>query len=137
MPTFAELKQQKSKIKLKVRQGDAVVIIAGKDKGQQGIVAKVMPKDQKVIVLQENPSDPNEPIPLNAAVKHKKAKTTAERSARFKMPVPLHISNVMLIDPKLQVGSRVGRRVENGKIVRFAKKSGETLNDQPNIVRES
>lgn len=136
MPTIAELKQQKKKIKLRLRQGDPVVIIAGKDKGQQGIVAKVMPKNQKLIILQENPADPSSPIPLNAVIKHKKAKTTAEKSARFKMPAPIHISNVMLIDPKLNEATRVGRKVENGKIVRFAKKSGEVLNDQPNIVRE-
>jgi large subunit ribosomal protein L24 len=129
MPTKAELKQQKQHIKLKVRKGDKVMIIAGKDKGQVGVVAVVAPKEQKVLVLQENPENPEEFLPLNAAIKHRKARYQGERSARVRIPVPIHVSNVMVLDPKTGAPSRVGRRKEDGKIVRYAKKSGENLPD--------
>lgn len=127
MPTKAELKLQKQHIKLKVRKGDKVMIIAGKDKGQVGIVAAVAPKEQKVLVLQENPENPEEFLPLNAAIKHRKARYQGERSSRLRIPVPIHVSNVMVLDPKTGEPTRVGRKKEEGKIIRYAKKSGEAL----------
>jgi len=129
MPTKAELKQAAKHIKLKVRKGDNVVIISGKDKGEKGIVAAVSPKEQKVIVIKYAEDNPDQPIPLNAAVKHRKAKTQNERSARIRIPVPIHVSNVMVVDPKTNEVTRVGRREESGKLVRFAKKSGELIPD--------
>ncbi len=137
MPTKAELKQLSQHIKLKIRTGDKVVIIAGKDKGQIGFVAAVSPKEQKAIVLQENPEAEGQPLPLNAAIKHRKAKYQGEKSARVKIPVPLHISNLMVIDPATDTATRIGRRREEGKIVRYAKKSGKTLVDAPNVEKES
>lgn len=137
MPTKAELKQQAQHIKLKVRTGDRVMIISGKDKGQIGVVAAVSPKEQKCIVVQDDPENPDNKIPLNAVVKHFKAKFQGQRSARFKMPSPLHISKVMVIDPESGKPSRLGRRVEGDKIVRYAKKSGKTLIDRPNISKEA
>lgn len=127
MPTKAELKQQKAHVKLKVRTGDTVMIIAGKNKGEIGNVIAVSPKEQRCIVVKENPENPEQPIALNAVIKHRKARSQAERSTRLRLPAPIHISNVMVIDPKTGQPSRVGRRVEDGKIVRYAKKSGETI----------
>jgi large subunit ribosomal protein L24 len=129
MPTKAELKQQAKHIKLKVRRGDTVVIISGKDKGEIGFVAAVSPKEQKVIVLKNNDENPDQPLPLNAAIKHRKARTQGEKSARIKIPVPIHVSNVMVVDPKTNQATRIGRRAEDGKLVRYAKKSGETLKE--------
>ena len=131
MPTKAELKLKATHIKLKVRKGDRVIIIAGKDKGEIGFVAAVSPKEQKVIVLKDNEENPEQPIPLNAAIKHRKAKTQGQRSMRLRIPVPIHVSNVMILDPKTGEPTRVGRRVEDGKLVRYAKKSGEKLVDAP------
>lgn len=136
MPTKAELKQLSSHIKLRVRKGDRVLIISGKDKGQRGYVAAVSPKEQKVIVLQDNDENPEQPLPLNAAIKHLKAKRQGDRSARIKIPVPLHVSNVMVLDPKGDVPTRIGRRKEGDKVVRYAKKSGQTLIDTPNIDKK-
>lgn len=136
MPTKAELKRARQHIKMKVRRGDKVVIIAGKDKGQIGFVAAVSPKENKVIVLQENEENADQPIPLNAAIKHRKARMQGERSARIKIPVPIDASNVMVIDPASGDASRVGRRREGDKIVRYAKKSGKTIEDRPNIDKE-
>ncbi len=127
MPTKAELKLKAQHIKVKIRKGDTVMIIAGKDKGQIGTVAAVSPKEQKLMLIQNNPENPDQPIPLNAVIKHHKAKRQGDRSARIKLPAPIHISNVMLIDPETQKPTRVGRRKEGEKVVRYAKKSGKTL----------
>ena len=135
MPTKADIMRLAQHVKVKVRQGDRVMIISGKDKGQRGFIAAVAPKEQKVIVLQDNPENPDQPVPLNAAIKHRKAKVQGERSARIKIPVPLHISNVMVIDPKTDEPTRIGRKKEGDKIVRYAKKSGETIKDLPNISK--
>jgi large subunit ribosomal protein L24 len=129
MPTKAELKLQAKHIKLKIRRGDTVMIISGKDKGEIGFVAAVSPKEQKVIVLKNNDENPDQPLPLNAAIKHRKARTQGEKSARIKIPVPLHISNVMVVDPKSGQPTRIGRKKEDGKLVRYAKKSGEVLKE--------
>lgn len=132
MPTKAELKAKKQHIKLKVRTGDKVLIIAGKDKGQQGIVAAVDPEKQKALVVQEDEKNPGNYNPLNAAIKHQKAKFQGQRSARFAKPMPIHISNLMVIDPTTGEPTRIGRRVEGKDIVRYAKKSGAVLVDTPN-----
>jgi large subunit ribosomal protein L24 len=129
MPTKAELKQKATHIKLKVRKGDRVVIISGKDKGEIGFVAAVSPKDQKVIVLKENEENPDQPFPLNAAIKHRKAKMQGEKSVRIKIPVPIHVSNVMVLDSATGQPTRVGRRLEEGKLVRYSKKTGAKLVD--------
>lgn len=130
MPTKAELKRLAKMPKIKIRKGDRVVIITGKDKGQEGFVAAVSPKEQKVIVLRENPENPDMPLPLNAVVKHRKARTQAEKSARIQIPAPLDISNVMVLDSAGKA-TRVGRRLENGKLVRYSKRSNSTLVDAP------
>lgn len=131
MPTKAELKQEAKHIKLKIRKGDQVVIISGKDKGEIGYVYAVSPKEQKAIVLKTNEDNPDQPLPLNAAIKHRKARSQGERSARMKIPVPIHISNLMVLDPKDGQPTRVGRKKADGKIVRYAKKSGEVLPEAP------
>jgi large subunit ribosomal protein L24 len=89
----------------------------------------VSPKERKVIVLKENLENEDQPLPLNAAIKHRKAKTQGERSARIKIPVPIHVSNVMVLDPTTNQPTRVGRRLDetSGKLVRYAKKSGEAI----------
>lgn len=129
MPTKAELKLVGKKIKLKVKTGDTVMIISGKDKGEIGTIAATSPKENKVIVVKASEENPEQMIPLNAAIKHRKARTQGEKSTRLKIPVPLDISKVMVIDPKTKQPTRVGRRVEDGKLVRYAKKSGETIKD--------
>ena len=131
--TKAELKRRSEHIKPKLRTGDKVIIMAGKDKGQKGFIAAVDPKKNKALVLQENEENPDQPLPLNAVIKHKKARFQGEKSARIKLPAPIDLSNLMLLDPKTGEPTRVGRkRNEDGKIVRVAKKSGTVLTDAPN-----
>lgn len=137
MPTKAEVKRLSKPIRLKVRKGDMVMIIAGKDRGEIGFVAAVSPKEQKVIVLKNNDENPEQPLPLNAAIKHRKAKMQGERSARVRIPVPIHVSNVMVLDPETLTPTRIGRRLEDGKLVRFSKKSGKTIPDMEVMPKQS
>lgn len=134
--TRAEIKQRENMPKLKIRKGDKVKIIAGKDKGESGYVWRVIPKKMRVIVLKDNPESPDNPLPINAATKHRKARTQGEKSARILIPMPIHISNVMVLDPSSGEPTRVGRRKEGGKIVRYAKKSGTSFLDEPLIAKD-
>ncbi len=135
MPTKAELKI-KTQPKLKLRQGDPVVIIAGKDKGEKGFIAKISPEENRAYVLKDNPENPDAPLPLNAVIKHKKAKFQGEQSDRLRIPSPIHVSNLMLLEPDKNQPSRVGRRKEGGKTVRYAKKTGKTIDDKPLIDKD-
>lgn len=132
MPTKAQLKIKRP-VKLKIRRGDKVMIISGKDKGEIGYVHAVSPKEQKVIVLKESEETQGQWLPLNAAIKHRKARMQGERSARIKIPVPIHSSNVMVLDPETNLPTRVGKRLNEstGKLERYAKKSGKTVEDAP------
>ena len=105
----------KSNIKLKIKKGDKVKVIAGAYKGTEGEVLEVLREKNRAIV--EN---------VNIAKKH--AKPTNERAGGIReINNPIHISNLMLIDPKSGVPTRVGRRLEGDKIVRYAKNSGEII----------
>ena len=129
--TKAQIKAASKPVHLKIRRGDKVMIIAGKDKGEIGFVAAVSPRESKVIVLKET-DNPNEPEPLNAVIKHKKAKFQNERSARIKLPAPIHVSNVQLLDPQTGKPTRVKKGTdENGKTTRIAKASGAVIADTP------
>lgn len=131
MPTKAELKQKASQPKMKIRRGDRVMIVAGKDKGQVGEVISVSPKLGKVYVAQRSEENPEEFVPLNAATKHRKARMQGEKSARIRIPVPIDASNLMVLDPKTNEPTRIGRKLVDGKVVRYAKKSGTVLEDKP------
>ena len=103
--------------KFKVKKGDEVIVIAGKDKGKKGTVLKVMTEEYRVIVGG-----------VNKVKRHSRASRTGTGGIVEK-EAGLHISNVMLVDPKSGKGSRVGyKTLADGKKVRVAKKSGEVLN---------
>ena len=102
--------------KLKLKKGDQVVVITGKDKGKTGEITKVIPADSKVIVSG-----------INMMTKHKKPTQFAQGGLE-KTEAPIHVSNVALADPKTGKASRVGyQTLKDGKKVRVARKSGETL----------
>jgi len=108
-----------------IKTGDTVVIIAGGDqfstdkKGikvrNTGRVIKVL-KDDRVIVEG-----------VNKVKKHQRPTQESEKGGIIEQEAPIHVSNVALIDPKTNQPTRVGYRIENGKKVRYAKKSGVTL----------
>ena len=100
----------------KLRKGDKVVVLAGKDKGKQGDVTQIMPKDGKAIVAG-----------VNVAIRHTR-QTQSAQGGRIPKEMPVALSNLALVDPKSGEPTRVGFRFEDDKKVRFAKKSGETIN---------
>ena len=100
----------------KLRKGDNVVVLAGKDKGKKGEITRVMPKDNKAIVGG-----------VNLAIRHTR-QTQSSQGGRIAKEMPVDLSNLALVDPKTGEATRVGFRVEGDKKVRYAKKSGETIN---------
>lgn len=102
--------------KLKIRKGDTVKVIAGESKGQQGKVLEVMLSDRKVIVER-----------VNLVSKHTKPNAKNTQGGIVKKEAAIHVSNVMLVDPSSGKTTRVGRKVADGKLVRYAKKSGEVI----------
>tara|TARA_B100000029_G_scaffold500246_1_gene571696 strand:- start:2759 stop:3076 length:318 start_codon:yes stop_codon:yes gene_type:complete len=101
----------------KIKQGDEVVVVAGKDKGRRGTVIRVYTDDR---VLVEN---------VNVARKHQKPNPNAGvPGGIIEKEMPLDVSNVMLFNPTTQKADRVGyRRLEDGKKVRFFKSNKEVL----------
>lgn len=99
----------------KLRKGDRVVVLAGKDKGKKGDITSVMPKDGKAIVSG-----------VNVAIRHTR-QTQNSQGGRIPKEMPIDLSNLALVDPKTGEATRVGFRMEDGKKVRFAKKSGEAI----------
>jgi len=101
---------------MKIKKGDEVIVISGKYKGVKGKVLQAMPADMRVVVAGVN--------------RHKlHIKPTQEKPGHIEdREAPIHISNVAIYDSKAKKPSRVGYKIEAGKKVRIAKKSGEKLN---------
>jgi large subunit ribosomal protein L24 len=102
--------------KLKIRKGDKVVVIAGKDKGRQGEVLRVIPDENRAVVAG-----------VNVARRHTR-QTAAQEGGIVAKPLPIQISNLALRDPKDGKPTRVGFKfLKDGKKVRYAKRSGEII----------
>jgi len=101
--------------KLHVKKGDTVKVISGAYKGVTGEVLEVFPGKSRVIV-----------DGVNIRKKHNKPTHNSEGGIN-EINAPIHVSNVLLLDPKSKEGTRIGRREEDGKLVRYSKKSGETI----------
>ena len=98
----------------KLRKGDKVVVLAGKDKGKEGEISAVMPKDGKAIV-----------DGINIAIRHTRQSQTSQ-GGRLPKAMPIDLSNLALLDSNGKA-TRVGFREEDGKKVRFAKTTGEAV----------
>lgn len=103
-------------IKLKIKSGDTVRVIAGDNKGSEGKVLKVDRKKNKAIV--EN---------INMVSKHEKPSAKSPQGGIIKREAPIHISNLSLIDPKSGEPTRIGYEIRDGKKVRVSKKSNEVI----------
>jgi large subunit ribosomal protein L24 len=101
----------------KIRKGDTVVILSGKDKGKTGEVIRSMPKDSKVVVSG-----------VNVAARHRKPTQVNPQGGIERKEAPLHVSKVAIADPKSGKPSRVRFEERDGKKVRVAAKSGELIN---------
>lgn len=102
-------------VKLKIRKGDKVVVIAGKDKGKQGEVLRVIPDENRAVVAG-----------INTAKRHTR-QTASEQGGIVNKDMPIQISNLALRDPKDGKPTRVGFKMVGEKKVRFAKRSGEVI----------
>jgi large subunit ribosomal protein L24 len=100
----------------KIKKGDRVVVLAGKDKGRQGNVLKVLPKEERVVVEG-----------LNLVQRHTKPSQGDPQGGIKSKEAALHVSNVAIVDSKGKP-TRVGFRVEGDKKVRVAKTTGEVIN---------
>ena len=101
----------------KIKKGDKVVVLSGKDKGRTGEVTKSLPKEGKVIVSG-----------INVAVRHRKPDQVNPQGGLERREAPLHVSKVAVADPKTGKPTRVRFEIKDGKKVRVAVKSGETIN---------
>ncbi|MDI6026306.1 50S ribosomal protein L24 [Corticibacterium sp. UT-5YL-CI-8] len=100
----------------KIRKGDKVVVLAGKDKGRTGEVLAVQPKEDTALVRG-----------INLIRRHQKQSQSQEGGIITK-EAPVHLSNIAVADPKDGKPTRVGFDVKDGKKVRVAKRSGEVIN---------
>jgi len=103
-------------IKLKIKSGDTVRVIAGDHKGAEGKVLRVDREKNKAIVEG-----------VNMVSKHTKPSAKNPQGGIVKKEAPIHISNISLIDPKTKKATRAGVKVEGDKKVRFSKKSNQVL----------
>ena len=101
----------------KIKKGDRVVVLSGKDKGKTGEVTKAFPKDSKVIVSG-----------VNVATRHKKPSQANPQGGLERSEAPLHVSKVAIADPASGKATRVRFEQRDGKKVRVAVKSGEVIN---------
>ena len=100
----------------KIRKGDRVVVLTGKDRGRQGAVLKVFPQEQRVLVEG-----------LNMVQRHTRPTQFDPQGGIKNKEAPIHVSNVAIVDSKGKA-TRVGFRMEGDKKVRFAKTTGEVIN---------
>jgi large subunit ribosomal protein L24 len=100
----------------KIKKGDKVVVLTGRDKGRSGEVVQVMPKDDKALVRGVN------------MVKRHQRQSMNQEGGIISKEAPLHLSNIALADPKDGKPTRVGFRIlDDGRKVRFAKRSGDLI----------
>ncbi len=104
-----------TRVKMKVKKGDTVVVIAGRDKGKSGSVLRVLPSENRVVVQGIN------------VVKRHQRPSAGQAGGIVEKELPIHASNVAHLDPKDNKPTRVGFKIVDGRKVRFAKRSGEII----------
>jgi large subunit ribosomal protein L24 len=103
-------------VKFKIKKGDKVIVLSGRDKGKSGEVLRMLPKDARALVQG-----------VNVVRKHQK-QTAAQQGGIVARELPIHISNLALRDPKDGKPTRIGfKTLADGKKVRVSKRSGETI----------
>lgn len=103
--------------KFHIKKGDKVVVLSGEDKGKEGTVQEMLPKAGKAIVEG-----------INVVKKHKKPSATDPQGGIEETEAPIYLSKLMLVDPATGEATRVGRKAdENGKLVRYSKKTQEII----------
>lgn len=101
---------------MRIKKGDKVVVIAGSEKGKEGVVTKVLPKEEKLIIGG-----------VNMVKKHVKPNQAEPEGKITEKEAPIHVSNVALVDPKTKKATKVKYEIKDGKKVRVAKKSSTVI----------
>lgn len=101
---------------MKIKKGDTVKIVTGKDKGKTGTVARAIPALGLVII-----------DGVNMKKRHQRPRKSGAKGQVIDKPMPIDVSNVMILDPKKEKPTRIAIQRENGKRVRVAKKSGAVI----------
>ena len=101
---------------MKIRKNDNIIVIAGNSKGSTGKVLKVFPKQNRVIVEG-----------VNIRKRHTKPNQANPQGGIIKQEAAVHISNLMLIEASTGKATRIGRKLEDNKLVRYSKKTGEII----------
>jgi large subunit ribosomal protein L24 len=101
---------------MKLKKGDNIIVIAGKDKGKKGKIVRVLPVDNKVIVEG-----------INMMKKHQRPRKSGEKGSIMNISMPLNASNVQISDPRDGKPSRIGSKIVGDKKVRIAKKSNQEI----------
>jgi len=99
----------------KLKKGDKVIVLAGRDRGREGEIEKVLPSEGRAIVTG-----------VNTVVRHTR-QSQSSQGGRIPKSMPINLSNIAFVDPKVGGPTRVGFKMEDGKKVRYAKKSGEVI----------
>lgn len=101
---------------MKLKKGDNVIVITGKDKGKKGKIVRVLVAENRVIVEG-----------INMMKRHQRPRRSGEKGSMKDIEMPLSVSNVMMIDPKSGKQTRVGKKKVGDKMVRIAKKSNQEI----------
>jgi large subunit ribosomal protein L24 len=101
---------------MKLKKGDNIIITTGKDKGKKGKIVHVLVKENKVIVEG-----------LNMMKKHQRPRKSGEKGTMKSIEMPINASNVMILDPKEGVATRIGKKKVGDKMVRVARKSNQEI----------
>jgi len=112
---------KRSPHRIRIRRGDVVMVVAGADKGQQGKILRLLLEDDQVVVEG-----------VNLVYRHVRRSQQNPQGGRVRREAPIHISNVMVMDPEQNVPTRVGRTEnDEGRLTRVARKSGAVLTSDP------
>jgi len=101
---------------MKLKKGDNVIVISGKDKGKKGKITRVLPTKNKVVIED-----------INVFKKSQRPRRSNEKGEIINIAMPMNSSNVMIIDPKSGKPSRIGKKEVGGKMVRIARKSNQEI----------
>lgn len=101
---------------MKLKKNDNVIVIAGKDKGKKGKIVRVLVAKNKVVVEG-----------INMTKKHQRPRKSGEKGQTINIAMPIHASNVMIVDPKTGKGSRIGKKKMGDKMIRITRKSNQEI----------
>jgi large subunit ribosomal protein L24 len=101
---------------MKLKKNDNVIVLTGKDKGKKGKIVRVLVDKNKVVIEG-----------INMMKKHQRPRKSGEKGQMMNVSMPIHASNVMIVDPKTGKGSRIGKKKVGDKMVRIARKSDQEI----------